>query len=552
MIGDVDSKKQKNEDAANAFPFKSLCAIFEEIEKASGAEKKLKFIFNKSMKLMLKGQSFFPIMRLLLPLNDSERGSYGIKQTTVARLYVDVLHLNKQSTDAQRLIHWKDPSKMHSSSNANRSVSGDFCSILESVLTSRVRSEYSNATVGDVNNLLDELSLSTGAQKTDFIKNKIKNQFNANEQKWLMRLVFQDLKIGLRHEQVLKYFYPDALQRYNETTNLRKICEEEHKKGCGIQLFSIYKPMLAKGFPRSSSGQVFVVENVMQNKEFYTDIKLDGERIACHISLPYNADYRASAVNTKDFEVMFATRNGSDYTTVYKPLSEFVCHYIKPGITAIILDGEVCGWDEQLQSNVAFGSNQTLARNEKEEWNACEDELRTQSGKNINILDAYLNLDQWLNYTVFDILYIEGPFGQQLIHKYRSYAMEGEPGAAAGDRSNISWESIAAGEIIQMPLYVRRQILRDSFIPTVNRFQYITGKLVKLTYRPGTSSSNGSADTEQSIVEQRRKLLEEFYNLAIEGGEEGLVVKDARSMYELGSRKDSWVKMKPGELWIRM
>src|SRR5206468_3285887 len=46
----------------------------------------------------------------------------------------------------------------------------------------------------------------------------------------------------------------------------------------------------------------------------------------------------------------------------------------------------------------------------------------------------------------------------------------------------------------------------------------------------------------------RRKQLEEFFNTVVENGEEGLVVKDALSIYELASRKDSWVKMKPGTL----
>ena len=459
---------------------------------------------------------------------------------------------------------------MHSSSNANRTISGDFCSILESILLNRVRTEYSNSTVGEINILLDKLSQCVGPKKTEFIKNNIKDQFNAKEQKWLMRLVFQDLKIGLRHEQVLNHFYPNALQRYNETTNLRKICEDENKQGggCGIQLFNIYKPMLAKGFPRSSSGQVYVVENVMHNKEFYADIKLDGERIACHISLPNNTDPNSSVTDTSEYEVMFVTRNGSDYTSIYKPLAEYVCHRIKPGITALILDGEVCGWDEQLQSNVAFGSNQSLARNEREEYNSCEDE---GSNGSQTVLDAYLNLNQWLNYTVFDMLYVEGAFGQQLIHKYRGYSMEGEPGPGSNSGSTSSsggsggWESVEGGEITQLPLYIRRHVLRDCFTPTVNRFQYITGELIKLVYKPGEvgvapvgpvgvgsgsnidiSGSNTGPEGQQWVIGERRRLLEEFYNVAIEGGEEGLVVKDARSVYELGSRKDYWVKMKPG------
>jgi DNA ligase-4 len=50
----------------------------------------------------------YPLMRLVLPSIDTERGKYGLKQTAVSSIYVDALQLDKhRSKDAQALINWK-------------------------------------------------------------------------------------------------------------------------------------------------------------------------------------------------------------------------------------------------------------------------------------------------------------------------------------------------------------------------------------------------------------------------------------------------------------
>ena len=52
-------------------------------------------------------ESFFHIMRLLLPHLDRARGAYGIKETSLAKLYIKVLCLSKEGVDAQRLITYR-------------------------------------------------------------------------------------------------------------------------------------------------------------------------------------------------------------------------------------------------------------------------------------------------------------------------------------------------------------------------------------------------------------------------------------------------------------
>lgn len=245
----------------------------------------------------------------------------------MAKTYVDALHLDKKtSQDAHRLIFWKDPTKA-TGSEASKMVIGDFCSILEDVLKTRVKTEYSKHTIGEVNQILDALACAIGKDaKTAVIRDRIMNSFCASEQKWLMRIVFQDLKMGLKHEQVLTRFSPTALQRYNECTNLRVVCEEEGAgvQTSGLQMFKKFSPMLAKGFPRSTCGQVGAVEAAMKGRAFVMDVKLDGERMMLHV---------------RDGQAMFFSRNGTDYSDKYRPLAEAVRKSLR--CSECILDGEV-------------------------------------------------------------------------------------------------------------------------------------------------------------------------------------------------------------------
>ncbi len=72
-------------------------------------------------------QSLYPFLRLVLPVNDVERGKIGLKQSSLARTYINALHLDKKtSTAAMQLIFFKDPAKrnaaIHSSSSASSSA----------------------------------------------------------------------------------------------------------------------------------------------------------------------------------------------------------------------------------------------------------------------------------------------------------------------------------------------------------------------------------------------------------------------------------------------
>lgn len=60
-----------------------------------------------------------------------------------------------------------------------------------------------------------------------------------------MRIVFQDLKVGLKKDSILKRLSTSAVQRFDETRSLRVVCEEicqqqrEHKSVATVTSSSV-------------------------------------------------------------------------------------------------------------------------------------------------------------------------------------------------------------------------------------------------------------------------------------------------------------------------
>ena len=55
----------------------------------------------------LQDDSFFPVLRLLLPQLDRERGAYGIKEHNLAKIYIRILGLPKEGHDALKLLNFR-------------------------------------------------------------------------------------------------------------------------------------------------------------------------------------------------------------------------------------------------------------------------------------------------------------------------------------------------------------------------------------------------------------------------------------------------------------
>jgi DNA ligase-4 len=55
------------------------------------------------------------------------------------------------------------------------------------------------------------------------------NSMSADEQKWLIRMLLKDMKLGLGQKFIFSVYHPDALELYDVSNNLlkvRNICNE--------------------------------------------------------------------------------------------------------------------------------------------------------------------------------------------------------------------------------------------------------------------------------------------------------------------------------------
>lgn len=48
-------------------------------------------------------------MRLLLPQLDKGRPAYGMKETVLAKYYIEILNIAKESLDAKKLLNYRVP-----------------------------------------------------------------------------------------------------------------------------------------------------------------------------------------------------------------------------------------------------------------------------------------------------------------------------------------------------------------------------------------------------------------------------------------------------------
>jgi len=105
----------KLEAAANALPFALLCDKFEKLEDAKkgtgGADGKRARFFDGVLRDRLKKASdgpvsLYPILKFLLPENDTRQGQYKLKCRTMGDAIVKALGLSATSETAQRITNF--------------------------------------------------------------------------------------------------------------------------------------------------------------------------------------------------------------------------------------------------------------------------------------------------------------------------------------------------------------------------------------------------------------------------------------------------------------
>lgn len=289
--------------------------------------------------------SFFPAMRLLLPHLDRERPAYGIKEATLAKLYIDVLALGKDSPDGQKLLRYRTP-------HVAKTEAGDFASVAYLVLRNRCPNK-GTLTIADVNRLLDEVSDAhahggpEGSRRTREALCTLLRQTTASEQKWLVRMILKEMKMGLSEKSVLSSYHPDAQDVFDVTSSLSRVCKElkdpklrQHE--IQVSLFNAVRPMLAeRAEPR-------IVERRFNHETFYAETKFDGERLQVHKD---GSDFRYFTRRSHDCS------SGFGNTADEGSLTQYITGSFRSHVQSCILDGEVIGFDPRNDRFVSKGAH---------------------------------------------------------------------------------------------------------------------------------------------------------------------------------------------------
>ena len=241
---------------SHAIKFPALCDFLESltkhgVTKEQKVAKMRRFLTRCRDNLPQTGNaSLFPIMRLLLPQLDQERGSYGIKETVFAKLFIDLLKMAPNSKDSLRLKNYKAPANARGAKNDVN----DFASVLFEVIKDRAndRRGVQVMTIEDVNKQLTNMVvLNAQRQGVNEILMDMFKHMDSVMIKWVVRIILKDLKLGLGTAAIFNCFHQDAREFFDTNANLRKVCEalkdpQKRMHEVQISLFTAFKPMLAE------------------------------------------------------------------------------------------------------------------------------------------------------------------------------------------------------------------------------------------------------------------------------------------------------------------
>ncbi|CAH0388751.1 unnamed protein product [Bemisia tabaci] len=337
---------------SDIIPFSDLCRFCDKLSSSEWKKRGdilLRYIqyyreFSAKVKKINPGinDSFYPVMRLLVPSLDRERGPYGIKEVKLAQIYVRILCLAKDSRDASKLQHFRNPSKAGK-------AAGDFADVIYDVLKSRISSNE-NLKISDVNQHLDNIANKNASNDPRGIDDELTilmRKMSASEQKWLVRMLLKDMKLGIGNNKILSTFHRDAVDLYDVSNCLKKVCStlkdrNTHLHEIEVCLWDKFRPMLAQRC------DVQNVDKDLPRQEYYlVEPKWDGERFQLHYG---------------DGKFKYYTRKGFDYTNTYGEnasqgnLSPYLSKQFLPSVKNCILDGEMMCWNSKMKNFTTKGA----------------------------------------------------------------------------------------------------------------------------------------------------------------------------------------------------
>ena len=115
---------------------KRLEVIWRQRKKAPGKgpskQERLKYLLPDKLLVWLEGDSPFPFIRLILSDRDSSRAVSGLKESSIQSAYCSAIPLDKNSTHAKQINHYRDHSK-----GMKKDSVADLSSVISDVLDAR-------------------------------------------------------------------------------------------------------------------------------------------------------------------------------------------------------------------------------------------------------------------------------------------------------------------------------------------------------------------------------------------------------------------------------
>jgi DNA ligase-4 len=214
------------------------------------------------------------------------------------------------------------------------------------------QSAASPMTVADLNTKLDVLAACKSSDERESVIRYFYINCTLSQQIWIVKIILKDLDISMSETTILPLFHPDAYQYFQTCSDLRQLCNDLADPNFKLQSFKVrlfcpFSPQLSRRCDRPED-----IVNLMQHKEFWTETKLDGERIQMHMK---NQVFEWWSRNTKDYSDLYG-RNFSAGS-----LSPFLKDAFNPITESCILDGEMLSYNVEKNVFEPFGTLKTAA-----------------------------------------------------------------------------------------------------------------------------------------------------------------------------------------------
>jgi DNA ligase-4 len=305
---------------------------------------------------------------LIIPEKDRERAMYGLKEKALGKFLVKIMKIDKNSEDGFNLLNWKLPGQ----TTASR-MAGDFAGRCFEVLSKRpVLTHVGNMTIGEVNDLLDQLSAASKEENQVPIMEHFYRNMNAEELMWLIRVILRQMKVGATERTFFEMWHPDAESLFNVSSSLRRVCWELYDPSVrlesedrGVTLMQCFQPQLAQFQMHSFQKMVEKMRPTEDDPTFWIEEKLDGERMQLHMmsdeSTPGGKKFGFWSRKAKDYAYLY----GSGFQDENGALTRHLTAGFADGVDNIILDGEMITWDPEQDAPAPFGTLKSAALSEQ-------------------------------------------------------------------------------------------------------------------------------------------------------------------------------------------